>query len=97
MRPSWCPADEPDSDDTAIFNTPNSVDLGSNNSILALTMSGGISLNTNDFERRGSQHHRNTLPIHRFSHESHAAGINGQSSLSTITDRRYKADIVRAW
>ncbi|TWU29945.1 beta strand repeat-containing protein [Bythopirellula polymerisocia] len=44
---NWNPADEPDSDDEAIFNTANSVNLGSNNSILALTMSGGIDLFTN--------------------------------------------------
>ena len=47
---NWNPADEPDSDDTAIFNTANAVILGSNNSILALTMSGGIDLNTNNFD-----------------------------------------------
>ena len=45
----WNPADEPDFDDTAIFNTGNSVNLGSNNSVLGLTMSGGIDLNTNNF------------------------------------------------
>ncbi len=46
---SWNPADEPDFDDTAIFNTANVVNLGSNNAILALTMSGSIDLNTNNF------------------------------------------------
>ncbi len=44
---NWSPADEPDPDDEAIFNTANSVNLGSNNSILALTLSGGIDLFTN--------------------------------------------------
>jgi len=49
---NWSPApgDEPDADDTAIFNTANAVDLGSNNEILALTMSGSIDLNTNGFD-----------------------------------------------
>lgn len=47
---NWSPADEPDVDDTAIFTTANTVNLGSNNSILALTLSGGISLDTNDFD-----------------------------------------------
>jgi hypothetical protein len=47
---NWSPADEPDADDTAIFNTPNTVILGSNNSILALTMSAGIDLNTSNFD-----------------------------------------------
>jgi hypothetical protein len=36
---NWNPADEPDSDDTAIFNTPNSVPLTSNNTISGLTLS----------------------------------------------------------
>ena len=45
---NWNPADEPDPDDEAIFNTANTVNLGTANSILALTMSGGIDLNTND-------------------------------------------------
>ena len=48
---NWSPvADEPDADDEAIFNTANSVNLGSNNSILGLTLSDGIDLNTNDFD-----------------------------------------------
>ncbi len=47
---NWSPADEPDSDDEAIFNTANAVNLGSNNSIQALTMSAGIDLFTNDFD-----------------------------------------------
>jgi hypothetical protein len=44
---NWNPADEPDSDDEAIFNTANLVHLGSDNTIMALTMSGGIDLLTN--------------------------------------------------
>lgn len=47
---NWTPADEPDADDEAIFNTANSVSLGSNNSIQALTMSGGIDLFINNFD-----------------------------------------------
>jgi hypothetical protein len=44
----WNPADEPDPDDEAIFNTPNSVDLANaSESIQALTMSVGIDLDTN--------------------------------------------------
>jgi hypothetical protein len=45
---NWNPNDEPDADDEAIFNAANSVNLGSNNSIQALTMSAGIDLSTND-------------------------------------------------
>ena len=46
---NWNPADEPDPDDVAIFNTPNSVDLANAfEQILGLTMSGGISLSLND-------------------------------------------------
>jgi hypothetical protein len=45
---NWTPADEPDSDDRAIFNTANTVNLGSNNAVNGLTMSGGIDLNTNN-------------------------------------------------
>ena len=30
---NWSPADEPDSDDVAIFNTDNVVQLGSNNTV----------------------------------------------------------------
>ena len=44
---NWNPANEPGPADEAIFNTPNSVNLGTANSIAALTMSGGIDLNTN--------------------------------------------------
>lgn len=47
---NWTGSDEPDADDTAIFNTGNAVNLGSNNTVIGLTMSGGISLNTNDFD-----------------------------------------------
>lgn len=45
--PNWNPNLEPDIADEAIFNTSNSVNLGAANSIQALTMSGGIDLNTN--------------------------------------------------
>jgi hypothetical protein len=44
---NWNPNDEPDSDDEAIFSTANTVNLGSNNTIQALTMSTGIDLSTN--------------------------------------------------
>lgn len=47
---NWTPADEPDPDDTAIFNTSNSVSLGSNNAVNGLTLSGGIDLFTNEFD-----------------------------------------------
>jgi hypothetical protein len=47
---NWSPADEPDPDDAVIFNTANTVNLGSNNSILSLALSTGISLNTNNFD-----------------------------------------------
>jgi hypothetical protein len=47
---NWSPADEPDADDTAIFNTSNTVKLGSNNTVNGLTLSGGISLSTNNFD-----------------------------------------------
>lgn len=43
----WNPADEPDSDDEAIFNSNNTVNLGSANAVNGLTMSGGIDLSTN--------------------------------------------------
>ncbi|WP_428939427.1 dockerin type I domain-containing protein [Fontivita pretiosa] len=46
---NWTPADEPDPDDEAIFNQPNSVTLGSSNSIAALTMSNGADLSLNGF------------------------------------------------
>ena len=45
---NWNPSDEPDADDEAIFNTPNTVNLANaTDTILALTLSGGIDLNTN--------------------------------------------------
>ncbi|QDT73524.1 beta strand repeat-containing protein [Lacipirellula limnantheis] len=47
---NWNPNDEPDADDTAIFNTANTVDLGSNNAINGLTLSGGIDLDLNSFD-----------------------------------------------
>lgn len=47
---NWNPADEPDSDDEAIFNTVNTVNLGSNNSVNGLTLSGGIDVLTNEFD-----------------------------------------------
>ena len=43
----WSPAVEPGPGDSAIFNTSNAVNLGSNNHINGLTMSGGIDLSTN--------------------------------------------------
>ncbi|MBX3425558.1 MAG: hypothetical protein KF688_07765, partial [Pirellulales bacterium] len=46
----WTPADEPDPDDEAIFNTSHGVNLGSNNHVNGLTMSGGIDLSTNGFD-----------------------------------------------
>ena len=46
---NWNPADEPDIDDEAIFNTSNSVSLGSANTVEALTMSGGIDLSASGF------------------------------------------------
>jgi hypothetical protein len=52
----WNPADEPDDDDTAVFNTPNSVDLAiASQTILELTMSNGIllDLNGNDLTVNG--------------------------------------------
>jgi hypothetical protein len=44
---NWNPADEPDIDDEAIFNTADSVNLGTANTVQALTMSGGIDLTGN--------------------------------------------------
>ena len=42
---NWNPNDEPDADDEAIFNTPNTVNLANaSESILELTLSGGIDL-----------------------------------------------------
>ncbi|MEM7626719.1 MAG: PEP-CTERM sorting domain-containing protein [Planctomycetota bacterium] len=45
---NWTGFDEPDADDVAIFNTPNSVDMVIDNTIMGLTMSGGIDLFTVD-------------------------------------------------
>jgi hypothetical protein len=46
---NWNPNDEPDSDDEAIFNTPNTVNMAlATNTIQALTLSDGIDLSTND-------------------------------------------------
>jgi hypothetical protein len=47
---NWSPNDEPDGDDTAIFNSANVVNLGSNNTVNGLTMSNGIDLATNNFD-----------------------------------------------
>ena len=46
---NWNPADEPDADDVAIFNTNNAVTLGSNNSIVGLTMSASVELDVSTF------------------------------------------------
>ncbi len=46
---NWSPADEPDADDRAIFNTANAVDMGSNNVLNGLLMSNGIDLFTQTF------------------------------------------------
>lgn len=44
----WSPADEPDPDDEAVFNTANSVNLANaSEAVLALTMSGGVDLYLN--------------------------------------------------
>jgi hypothetical protein len=44
---NWNPADEPDIDDEAIFNTADSVTLSTANVIQGLTMSGGMDLDLN--------------------------------------------------
>jgi len=45
---NWNPNDEPDSNDEAIFNTPNTVNMANASDIIqALTLSGGIDLSTN--------------------------------------------------
>lgn len=45
---NWNPNDEPDSDDSAVFNTPNTVDLANaTEGVLALDLSGGIVLDLN--------------------------------------------------
>jgi hypothetical protein len=45
---NWSGSDEPDTDDEAIFNSNNVIDLGSANSILALTMSASVEVNLNN-------------------------------------------------
>jgi hypothetical protein len=48
LNANWNPADEPDADDEAIFNTPNTVNMtNATDTISALTLSGGIDLNMN--------------------------------------------------
>ena len=47
---NWSGSDEPDSDDEALFNTANTVQLGSNNAVNGLTLSGGIDLFTNELD-----------------------------------------------
>lgn len=48
---NWNPADEPDSNDEAIFNTPNDVNMtNATDTIIGLTISGGIDLNTNSVD-----------------------------------------------
>ena len=47
---NWTPGVEPGAGDDVFFNTPNTVNLGSNNSILSLSLSNGIDLNTNGFD-----------------------------------------------
>ena len=45
---NWNPADEPDANDEAIFNTPNTVNMANaTETIQELTLSSGIDLNTN--------------------------------------------------
>jgi hypothetical protein len=44
---NWSLLDEPDADDEAIFNTVNSVNLGTPNAVQMLTLLDGINLNTN--------------------------------------------------
>jgi hypothetical protein len=43
---NWSPADEPDSDDVAVFNTANQVNLGGGNLVAGLTLGAGIDLFT---------------------------------------------------
>ena len=48
VNANWSPADEPDANDEAIFSTSSTVNLANAaDTILALTLSGGIDLNTN--------------------------------------------------
>ncbi|MGC9450579.1 MAG: beta strand repeat-containing protein [Oceanipulchritudo sp.] len=45
---NWSPNDEPDSDDEAVFNTSNSVNLANaDEAVMALTLSGGVDLYLN--------------------------------------------------
>src|SRR5262245_55638911 len=44
---NWNPADEPDTNDVAIFNTNNTIEMGTSNSIAGLTMSTNARLNVN--------------------------------------------------
>nr|MCU0781341.1 hypothetical protein [Akkermansiaceae bacterium] len=46
---NWIPTDEPDADDTAVFNSANTVNLADHNAVAALGLAGGISLNTNNY------------------------------------------------
>lgn len=46
---NWSPADEPDPDDVAIFNSSNGVLLGSNNAVSGLTLSGDAGLLLNNY------------------------------------------------
>ncbi len=45
---NWTPADEPDPDDDAIFNTNNVVDMTIDNEILSLTMSNSMQVDVTD-------------------------------------------------
>jgi hypothetical protein len=47
---NWSSSDEPDSDDVAIFNTDDIVNLGSDNTVAGLTLSGSIDLYSNTFD-----------------------------------------------
>ena len=46
---NWNPADEPDSNDVAIFNDDDLVELGSDNTVVGLTMSAGAVLDMKTF------------------------------------------------
>lgn len=46
---NWSPFDEPDPDDSAVFNTNNHVEMAMDNEIASLTMSNGIELDTETF------------------------------------------------
>src|SRR3954452_20947267 len=43
----WSGADEPDFDDTALFNTASTISLGTNNSVSGLTVSASADLDLN--------------------------------------------------